>query len=172
MECPLFQNQRNYSQTASDTRLPIANRVDCNQSHITNGMVIDEMRWDERDFHVYDPCSFLRNLNVDSNPDLCSAGAVLYLLGYQANWELVVMQVDDNAEEDGYTSTIYLTIRPVALSDYGSIAHEANVLGLGALEVDQSGSSHKRNIGGWKSPKQNEYIIHVRLSARFFILLP
>ena len=27
------------------------------------------------------------------NPDLCDAGAVLYQLSYQANWELVIMWV-------------------------------------------------------------------------------
>ena len=30
----------------------------------------------------------------DSNPDFCNAGAVLYQLNYQADWELVVMWVD------------------------------------------------------------------------------
>ena len=29
------------------------------------------------------------------NPDLCNAGAVLYQLSYQANWELVIMWVYD-----------------------------------------------------------------------------
>ena len=33
-------------------------------------------------------------LNRDSNPDLCDAGAVLYQLSYQANWEQVIMWVD------------------------------------------------------------------------------
>ena len=33
-------------------------------------------------------------LNVDSNPDLCNAGAVLHQLSYQTNWEVIVMQVD------------------------------------------------------------------------------
>ena len=35
----------------------------------------------------------LRNsgLNEDSNPDLCDAGAVLYQLSHQANWEQVIM---------------------------------------------------------------------------------
>ena len=32
--------------------------------------------------------------NGDSSPDLCHAGAVLNWLGYQANWEQVVMWVD------------------------------------------------------------------------------
>ena len=35
-------------------------------------------------------------LEWHSTPDLCDASAVLYQLSYQANWELVVMQVDDN----------------------------------------------------------------------------
>ena len=34
-------------------------------------------------------------LNVDSNPDLGNAGAVLHQFSYQTNWELVVVQVDD-----------------------------------------------------------------------------
>ena len=33
-------------------------------------------------------------LNGDSNPDLCDAGAVLYQLSFQANWEQVFMWVD------------------------------------------------------------------------------
>ena len=33
-------------------------------------------------------------LNRDLNPDLCDAGAVLYQLSYQANWEHVVMWVN------------------------------------------------------------------------------
>ena len=36
------------------------------------------------------------NLNGDSNPDLCDAGAVLHQLNYQANWEQVVVWVDYN----------------------------------------------------------------------------
>ena len=31
----------------------------------------------------------------DSNPDLCDAFAVLYQLSYQANWEQVIVWVDD-----------------------------------------------------------------------------
>ena len=31
----------------------------------------------------------------DSNPDLCDAGPVLHQLNYQANWELVIMWVND-----------------------------------------------------------------------------
>ena len=38
----------------------------------------------------------------DSNPDLCDAGAVLYQLSYQANWELVIMWVYDNPVDSGY----------------------------------------------------------------------
>ena len=34
------------------------------------------------------------DLNGDSNPDLCDAGAVLHQLSYQANWEQVVVWVD------------------------------------------------------------------------------
>ena len=34
------------------------------------------------------------DLNGDSNPDLCDAGAVLHQLRYQANWEQVVVWVD------------------------------------------------------------------------------
>ena len=41
---------------------------------------------------------------MDSNPDLCNAGAVLYELSYQANWELVVMCVDFKSIDDGYRS--------------------------------------------------------------------
>ena len=33
-------------------------------------------------------------LNVDSNPDLCDAGAVLHQLSCQANWESVVVWID------------------------------------------------------------------------------
>ena len=33
-------------------------------------------------------------LNGDSNPNLCDAGALLYQLSNQANWEQVVMWVD------------------------------------------------------------------------------
>ena len=40
---------------------------------------------------------------------------------------------------------------------------------IGTLEVDQSWSRYKRNIGVWKLPKQNEYIIHLRLSVRLSI---
>ena len=39
-----------------------------------------------------------RNLN----PDLCNAGAVLYQLSYQANWELVIMCVYDKPIDSGY----------------------------------------------------------------------
>ena len=36
----------------------------------------------------------------DSNPKLCNAGAVLYQLSYQANWELVVLWVDDKTVDE------------------------------------------------------------------------
>ena len=42
---------------------------------------------------------------MDSNPDLCVVDEVLPQLSYQANWEMVIMWVDDNLVEDGY---IYL----------------------------------------------------------------
>ena len=35
-----------------------------------------------------------RSENSDLNVDLCNAGAVLYQLSYQANWEQVVVWVD------------------------------------------------------------------------------
>ena len=35
-------------------------------------------------------------LNRNSNQDSCDASAMLYQLGYQANWELVSMRVHDN----------------------------------------------------------------------------
>ena len=38
----------------------------------------------------------------DSNPDLCSAGVVLYQLSYQANWELVIVWVYDEPVDSGY----------------------------------------------------------------------
>ena len=38
---------------------------------------------------------------MDSNPDLCDAGAVLQELSYHTNWELVVMWVDHKPVEDG-----------------------------------------------------------------------
>ena len=31
--------------------------------------------------------------DLDSNPDICNAGAVLHQLSYQANWELLIMCV-------------------------------------------------------------------------------
>ena len=34
------------------------------------------------------------------DPDLCDAGAVLYQLNYQANWELGIMWVDVEIDED------------------------------------------------------------------------
>ena len=60
---------------------------------------------------MYDPCSFLsylssseKNLNRDPNTELCDASTVLYQFSYQANWELVVMWVDDKPVDDGYKS--------------------------------------------------------------------
>ena len=38
----------------------------------------------------------------DLNPDLCDAGAVLYELSFQANWELVIMWVYDKPIDGGY----------------------------------------------------------------------
>ena len=38
----------------------------------------------------------------DLNPDLCDAGAVLYRLSYQANWELVIMWVNEKPVGSGY----------------------------------------------------------------------
>ena len=43
-----------------------------------------------------------KGFNGDLNPDLCLAGAVLYQLSYQANWELGVMRVDYEPVDDGY----------------------------------------------------------------------
>ena len=45
--------------------------------------------FDHRNF--YRCLSREKDLNRDSNPDLCIAGAVLYQLSHQANWEQVVM---------------------------------------------------------------------------------
>ena len=41
-------------------------------------------------------------LERDSNPDLCNASAVLYELGHQANWELVIMWVNNKPVDSGY----------------------------------------------------------------------
>ena len=38
----------------------------------------------------------------DLNPDLCDAGAVLHQLSYAANWELVIMHVNDKPADSGY----------------------------------------------------------------------
>ena len=40
------------------------------------------------------------------NPDLCDASEVLYQLSYQANWELVIMWIDDN----NCTNIFYMSI--------------------------------------------------------------
>ena len=61
-------------------------------------------------FNVNDLCSFLlfyvlsseRRSALDSNPDLCDAGAVFYQLRYQANWGLVIMRVNDKPVDGGY----------------------------------------------------------------------
>ena len=37
-----------------------------------------------------------------SNPDLCDAGPVLHQSNYQANWELVIMWVNDKHVDSGY----------------------------------------------------------------------
>ena len=59
---------------------------------------------------VYEKC-----LNGDSNPDLCNAGAVLYQLSYQANWELVVMWVNDQPIYDGYRSILQSVFQSAVL---------------------------------------------------------
>ena len=71
--------------------------------------------------NVYDPRSFFfqrylssserAGLKRNSNPDLCDAGAVLYQLSYQANWELVVMWVDDKLVDVGYRLTAEIRVR-------------------------------------------------------------
>ena len=38
----------------------------------------------------------------DSNPDPSNVGEVLYQLSYQANWELVIMCVNDKPADSGY----------------------------------------------------------------------
>ena len=38
----------------------------------------------------------------DSSPDLCNAGAVLYQLSHQVNWELVIMWNNDKPVDSGY----------------------------------------------------------------------
>ena len=48
------------------------------------------------------------NLNGDSNPDLCDAGAVLHQLNYQANWEQVVVWVVDVEIGDDNTGFFYI----------------------------------------------------------------
>ena len=44
----------------------------------------------------------MKGLKGDSNVDLCDAGAVLYQLSYQANWELVIRWVYDKPVDTGY----------------------------------------------------------------------
>ena len=38
------------------------------------------------------------NLNEDSNPNLCDAGAVRHQLSYQASWEQVVVGENDECQ--------------------------------------------------------------------------
>ena len=38
----------------------------------------------------------------DSGPDLCDASIVLYQFSYQANWELVILWVNDKPLDSGY----------------------------------------------------------------------
>ena len=45
----------------------------------------------------------------DSNPDFCDAGAVLHQLSHQANWELVIVWVDDKPIESGHTCDVINT---------------------------------------------------------------
>ena len=47
-----------------------------------------------------------KGLNGDLNPDLCDAGAALYQLSYQANWEKVVMQVNYKPINDALLALI------------------------------------------------------------------
>ena len=56
--------------------------------------------------NVYHP----PGLNRDSNPDLCDGSAVLYQLSYQANWELVIVWIDDKPLDDGYRSILMYEI--------------------------------------------------------------
>ena len=49
----------------------------------------------------------LKNSGVNGtrNPDLCDARAVLYQLSYKANYELVIMSVNDKLLDGGCTHT-------------------------------------------------------------------
>ena len=38
----------------------------------------------------------------NSNPDLCNASAVTYQLSHQANWQLIIMWVNDKPVDSGY----------------------------------------------------------------------
>lgn len=51
---------------------------------------------------MYDPPSSCGKKGLHGNAD---AGAVLYQLRYQANWEMVISWVDDESVDDGYRST-------------------------------------------------------------------
>ena len=45
-------------------------------------------------------------MKFHSNPGLCDAGSVLYQLSYQANWELVIMWINEKPGEGGYMHQI------------------------------------------------------------------
>ena len=49
-------------------------------------------------------------LNRDLNPDICDAGTELYQLIYQANWELVIIWVDDKPIDYGYRFVYVMSI--------------------------------------------------------------
>ena len=51
-----------------------------------------------------------KGLNGDLNPNLGNTGAAFYQLKYQANWELVVMWVDDKPVDDEFRSTIFTRV--------------------------------------------------------------
>ena len=61
--------------------------------------------------------------NGDLNPDLCDAGAVLYQLSYQANWENVVMWVDykpvDEEIDDDNTGIIHVFELRIGMNEFG-----------------------------------------------------
>ena len=67
--------------------------------------------------HHLNSCEYgqdISGLNGDQNPDLCDSGAVIQQLNYQANWELVVMWINNyynnyyKPTDDGYRSLIYI----------------------------------------------------------------
>jgi len=55
-------------------------------------------------------------LNGDSNPDLFDASAVIYQLSNQANWELVIMWVNDKPLDDEYGPAYTMYIFQVFLA--------------------------------------------------------